>query len=450
MLDEPRVPPTEPYKACTTIPTGQAQDPPLLPGARRFLTTQPGCNTPGHIIFNSPTPPNRFDCPGIVLVREQPLQQHTTCQISCGASLCKPTAAVVPTTASAGLVSAPPITDLAIPRSRCRSDVADRATQTDDVGIDMDLLLHVEDMLRTQRSLTLPSIPSSMITGPLGCSVASAVTEYTEIPNVKVLQEQVENLKEALGLQSKVNADLKRLLTSALAGNFDLAEKLVDLTSDNVSLSGQSQDLAIQKAALAEVADTAGIAADVWRAKCLAGRVVATEAARRLALANRQAQLARHSLAHLLGERARLRLELGQTAALLCTGTPVAGTTPPVAQDTLGLAALCHHLISTSHGTNATSVPPVLCQSDTPGEHLALRVLTNSFPEEVLTGQMDWRPSVRCSSPELSASLPPFPPTDSNDLIAKALNAFSSTQSVGTDTSYLSTCRGCKGSATII
>ncbi|KAF7243128.1 hypothetical protein EG68_10533 [Paragonimus skrjabini miyazakii] len=373
MLDEPRVPPTEPYKACTTIPPGQTQDPPLLPGARRFLTTQPGCSTPGHIIFNSSGPPNRFDCPGIVLVREQPPQQPTTGQI-CGASLHKPTAAVVPTTASAGFATAPPIIDLAVSRNRCQSNFTDRATQTDDVGIDMDLLLHVEDMLRTQRSLTLPKNPSSVVTRPTCCSMASAVTECTEVPNVRALQEQVANLKEALGLQSKVNADLKRLLTSALAGNFDLAEKLVDLTSDNVNLSGRSQDLAIQKAALAEVADTAGIAADVWRAKCLAGRVVATEAARRLALANRQAQLARHSLAHLLGERARLRLELGQTAALLCSGTPVAGTTPPVAQDTLGLAALCHHLISTSHRTNGTSVSPVLCQSDTPGEHLALRV----------------------------------------------------------------------------
>ncbi|KAF5403112.1 hypothetical protein PHET_02556 [Paragonimus heterotremus] len=448
MLDDPQVPPAEPYKACTTIPPGQTQDPPLLPGARRFLTTQPGCNTPGHIIFNSSSPLNRFDCPGIVLIREQPPRQPTTGQIY-GASLHKPTAAVVPTT-SAGLASAPLITDLAVSQNRYRSNVTDRATQTDDVGIDMDLLLHVEDMLRTQRSLTLPKNPSSVVARPTGCSMTSAVTECTEVPNVKALQEQVVNLKEALGLQSKVNADLKRLLTSALAGNFDLAEKLVDLTSDNVNLSGRSHDLAIQKAALAEVADTAGIAADVWRAKCLAGRVVATEAARRLALANRQAQLARHSLAHLLGERARLRLELGQTAALLCTGTPVAGTTPPVAQDTLGLAVLCHHLTSTSHSTNGTSVSPVLCQSDTPGEHLALRVLTNSFPEEVFTGQMDWRPSVHCSSSELPASLPPIPPTDSNDLIEKALNAFSSTQSLGTDTSYLSVCRGCKGSATII
>lgn len=181
----------------------------------------------------------------------------------------------------------------------------------------------------------------------------------------------------------QVNADLKRLLVSALAGNSNLADQLIGLTSDNVNLSGQSRSLAAQQAALAEVANTAGIAADVWRAKCLAGRVVATEAARRVGQAERKAQLARHALAHLLGERARLRLELGQACASLLAATSLdhdrqsipdeVGVTPPIVQDTLGLATLCTNLVD-KYVCQVGDRMPILCQSDSPGENLALRV----------------------------------------------------------------------------
>ncbi|VDP22912.1 unnamed protein product [Echinostoma caproni] len=333
-----------------------------------------------------PLPEFRFHSPGVV-VREQPVSIPGELNGPSAVRI-KPTAAVLPTATSSKSSPATSVCNLPIHSGKPPGTV-NVGTQTDDVGIDMDLLLHIEDMLRTQRSLTLPKIFNRSKSNPTGIGVSTStdsassthVDGDSQAKSNAQLQEQIKELKEALGVQSKVNADLKRLLVSALAGNSNLADQLIGLTSDNVNLSGQSRSLEAQQAALAEAADTAGIAADVWRAKCLAGRVVATEAARRVALAERKAQLARHALAHLLGERARLRLELGQTCAGLMAATTSGsrrrsddvGTTPPLVQDTLGLAALCTNLV----GQNICEVgdrAPILCQSDSPGENLALRV----------------------------------------------------------------------------
>ncbi|CAL8104114.1 unnamed protein product [Calicophoron daubneyi] len=470
------IPPMEPYKAATTIVPGKYPIPSLPLGVRRLETTNTAVppmqsSTTGHsgllhscqgvvIRENSTNPLTKVPAPLTPASSKTPFPLHKS----------KPTATVIPTAGFSVLPVVP--TTVSVCSTRMQQSTHSKSknvgTQTDDAEIDMDLLFHIEDMLRTQRSLTLPrplqSVSKSFSARcrPSSTNECAADLDDLESP----LQKQIIDLKEALCIQTKVNADLKRLLVSALAGNTTLAEKLAELTSNNANLYGRSENLAAQKEALAEVADTAGIAADVWRAKCLAGRVIATEAARRVAIANRESHLARHALAHLLGERARLRLELGQAAAALHATTfpssrannPAANAfvVPPVARDTIGLAALCNSL-TMKRCSDLITPDPVLCQSDTPGEQLALRVLTNNVPDHVFeTHMVKERQSSdesHCfaSDSELSAPVPPEEPPSSNDFILQALIAFSSTHSFSTaDPPCASNCRKCSGNLSTV
>lgn len=166
---------------------------------------------------------------------------------------------------------------------------------------------------------------------------------------------------------------------TAFAGNANVADELIDLAAHNVSLSGHSAQLAAQQAQLTEAADSATIAADVWRAKCLAGRVIALEAARRMTLVARQAHLARCSLAHLLGERARIRQELRRTLTSL--GGTIARQVEDVQWDTLSLASQCS-VLAESLGVPQTSLPDSSnghC-AETPGEQLAIQVSQALYP----------------------------------------------------------------------
>ncbi|VDL95464.1 unnamed protein product [Schistocephalus solidus] len=81
-----------------------------------------------------------------------------------------------------------------------------------------------------------------------------------------------------------------------MAGDRELADRLTGVTADSAANSR-----------FIEAADSAAIAADIWRAKCLACRVVAGEAGRKAVRYARQVEITRYALAHLLGERARLR-----------------------------------------------------------------------------------------------------------------------------------------------
>ncbi|KAG5441751.1 hypothetical protein CSKR_112887 [Clonorchis sinensis] len=462
MARDSTTPPLEPYKAATTILPGHTI-PPLPSGARRLPHEKWQLNEHessgyAHTIGSSWLGTTRLACPPGIIVRELPegVQQYHTPGTQRSN---KPMAAVIPTT------SLWPESSVSPASSECykvrSNSTADAFVQTDDVAIDMDLLLHIEDMLRTQRSISMSNIrPTSIVDkSSIQPRLSDIYARSTHvIPSSQSGdRDDLERLRQALVLQNKVNDDLKRLLVSALAGNSDLADKLVDLTSDNANLSGRSQDLAAQKAVLAEAASTAEIAADVWRAKCLAGRVVATEAARRLTLANRQAQLTRHALAHLLGERARIRLQLGQAAGLLlsiCSRKSPGTVSAPVPRDTLSLASLCNHLAAQLQSLDLTGScsNPVLCQSDTPGELLAMRVLTNTLPEEMLVARegCQVQNSQSQQKSDLPTLVPPITPSDSNDLIQKALDAFSSTRFLGSDSPCIANCRGCRGDVTVI
>lgn len=130
------------------------------------------------------------------------------------------------------------------------------------------------------------------------------------------------------------------MVVGALSGDSELAERLVGVSAAEAS-----------HAHLLEAAEGASIAADIWRAKCLAGRVVASTAGRRAREQTKLAANARHALAHLLGERARLRTSLVEAAeALLNTNSSCRlqspGTTAEsfAVPETLALAKLCQQL----------------------------------------------------------------------------------------------------------
>ncbi|VDQ10580.1 unnamed protein product [Trichobilharzia regenti] len=153
----------------------------------------------------------------------------------------------------------------------------------------------------------------------------------------------------------------------------NVAQQLMDLIKNNANLYGQSEGLSHQKAMLEELADTAEIAADVWQTKCLASRLVASEAVKQANLSIHQAHLARQALAHLLGERARIRRYLSQTIPLLthfCRKNNLKlYNSVEQTCDTLNLTSLCFDLASIISPN--INVKPIYCNSDTLGEELA-------------------------------------------------------------------------------
>ncbi|VDL96481.1 unnamed protein product [Schistocephalus solidus] len=299
------------------------------------------------------------------------------------------------------------------------------SVQADETGIDVDILLHVEEMVRTQRSLVLPSY-SSLV--GLTSSPAETLCRMEERPLslLNCLQEN-ERLREALTLQ--VNKDLKRLVAGAMAGDRELADRLIGVTAESAANSR-----------FMEAADSAAIAADIWRAKCLACRVVAGEAGRKAARYARQVEITRHALAHLLGERARLRTCLVEAIETLL---PRETRAPIQASDTLALAALCQKLARTDLKQPSDIKNLVLCNGDTPGEQLAVSALLNTHCTEPAQHACGSEPSSPTSLPHL----PPAPqtPKDDSDFVSRALRRFVSTRALESESTRFLVCRHCKG-----
>ncbi|CAH8437638.1 unnamed protein product [Heterobilharzia americana] len=218
----------------------------------------------------------------------------------------------------------------------------------------------------------------------------------------------------------------------------------------NANLSGQSEGFTHQKAVLEEAANTAEIAADVWQTKCLASRVVASEAVKRANLSIHQAHLARQALAHLLGERAQIRRYLSQTIPLLsyfCRKNNIKLNKPiNQACDTLNLTSLCFDLASAISPN--TNIKPMYCCLDTLGEELAQYVLTRC--EE---GKYSRTPFVTSSVSDVStaalSTIPPLEVTESDNLLRKALHTFQSTKRENHDV-QLFFCRKCVGEILIV
>ncbi len=86
------------------------------------------------------------------------------------------------------------------------------ACQADEAGIDVDILLHVEDMVRAQRSLVLPRASSLAVVSPNAAASAHALLTETagrnRAPTLLECLEENEKLREALSLQTKVSSYL--------------------------------------------------------------------------------------------------------------------------------------------------------------------------------------------------------------------------------------------------
>ncbi|CAH8434856.1 unnamed protein product [Schistosoma turkestanicum] len=228
----------------------------------------------------------------------------------------------------------------------------DKGVQTDD---NLNFIFHTGDIIRTQRNLASVRQNSSCLSSS----------------NDKI--DDKESLQKALELQQKINADLKNLLVSALSGNLNVAQQLIDLMNNNANLYGQSEGLAQQKSILQEAANTAEIVADVWQTKCIASHVIASEAVKQAIMSIHQAHLARHALAHLLGERAQIRRYLNQTIPLLsdyCNKNNIQfNNSVDQTYNTLSLTSLCFDLASAISPN--MNIQPIHCNSDTLGEELA-------------------------------------------------------------------------------
>ncbi|CAH8834783.1 unnamed protein product [Trichobilharzia szidati] len=312
----------------------------------------------------------------------------------------------------------------------------DKEVQTDnDYSIDTSIMSHIEDMIRTQRGLSSINRNTSRLS-------------FNEDNN-----NDKDSLKKALELQQKINADLKHLLVSALSGNLNVAQQLMDLIKSNANLYGQSEGLSHQKAVLEELADTAEIAADVWQTKCLASRLVASEAVKQANLSIHQAHLARQALAHLLGERAQIRRYLSQTIPLLThfcqkNNMKLYKSTDQTC-DTLNLTSLCFDLASIISPN--INVKPIYCNSDTLGEELAQYVLTRNDSGTKKYNRMPFMPSnVSDTSTAVLSTIPPLELTDTDDLLQKALNTFQSTKRDAVNDVQLFACRKCVGNVLVV
>ncbi len=106
----------------------------------------------------------------------------------------KPTATVLPTATD-------PTPSPEVPgKPRCSIDCKSVGLQTDEAGIDVDILMHVEDMVRTQRSLVLPSsapTATNILAQPSG-------PRKDSVSHLETLKEN-ERLRQALSLQTKVS-----------------------------------------------------------------------------------------------------------------------------------------------------------------------------------------------------------------------------------------------------
>ncbi|CAH8441918.1 unnamed protein product [Schistosoma curassoni] len=286
----------------------------------------------------------------------------------------------------------------------------DKEAQTDNNHA---IIFNIEDIIRAQRNL------------------ASTNQNSPHLSSSDGTDDSKESLQKALELQQRINADLKNLLVSAMSGNLNVAQQLIDLISSNAYLCGQSEGLAHQKSVLQEAANTAEIVADVWQTKCIASRAVAGEAAKHATMSVHQAHLARHALAHLLGERAQIRRYLSQAIPLLsdyCNKHDIK-LNKPINQtcSTLSLTSLCFDL-ALAISPNA-SIQPIQCSSDTVGEELAQYVLTRDNNKNILKYDRMFPTTSTAFDASTTAlsTIPPLETTETDDLLLKTLELFQST-----------------------
>ncbi|CAH1782159.1 unnamed protein product, partial [Owenia fusiformis] len=131
----------------------------------------------------------------------------------------------------------------------------------------------------------------------------------------KRLLEEKEGMKEELDKQIEVNRDLKKLLVASVGD--ELEYKVERMAQDNAQLSKDMIDVTERREEDYEHLDKMTIAADVWRSKYMASRVMIDELANWKAHLQRKYKESQDALQQILDERHDLRTNLIKTYGCL-------------------------------------------------------------------------------------------------------------------------------------
>lgn len=172
-------------------------------------------------------------------------------------------------------------------------------------------------------SLAPPAVDLSFGDGLLKSTVVEQTAEFVDSQKViSDLQEQNAKLVEEktklsvqLGVQTKVNAEIKRLLVASVGE--DVGERLEDLVNRNVQQTVELNHWKKICEEYSEESDRLEIECDVWRTKFLASRMMSDELSSWKATLYTRFRQAQSALQRLLEERGQLQQYLTHTKRLI-------------------------------------------------------------------------------------------------------------------------------------
>lgn len=211
---------------------------------------------------------------------------------------------------------------------------------------------------------------------------------------IEKLKENLESAEKQLKIQSKVNAEIKKLLVASVGE--DIEARVDFLTQDKARLAADVIEYNNRIATDWEKKEALGVESDVWRSKFLASTVIVEEVTRAKQAVQQRAEDLEHLGRKLLMERAALRMSLSSTQVtidqLSQAFDPLSTVkVDPGQLDTLKAAenllkssqALCARLI----GQNKLDLPdlPSLHAVDSPAEAELKKLLSRPL---VITGKV--------------------------------------------------------------
>jgi len=211
---------------------------------------------------------------------------------------------------------------------------------------------------------------------------------------IEKLKENLESAEKQLKIQSKVNAEIKKLLVASVGE--DIEARVDFLTQDKARLAADVIEYNNRIATDWEKKEALGVESDVWRSKFLASTVIVEEVTRAKQAVQQRAEDLEHLGRKLLMERTALRTSLSSTQVtidqLSQAFDPLSTVkVDPGQLDTLKAAenllkssqALCVRLI----GQNKLDLPdlPSLHAVDSPAEAELKKLLSRPL---VITGKV--------------------------------------------------------------
>lgn len=233
-------------------------------------------------------------------------------------------------------------------------------------------------------SLALPATDLNFGERPMKSTVVEHTAEFVnsqkvindlEEQNSKLVEEKTK-LSVQLGVQTKVNAEIKRLLVASVGE--DIGNRLEDLVNRNVQQTVELKHWKKMCEEYSEESDRLEIECDVWRTKFLASRMMSDELSSwKVALYARFRQ-AQSALQRLLDERAQLQQFLVHTKKLIQS---------------------LHSMLKSTSGILQGSIPAL----PTANEHSVIEMasINNSLAEETLGLAQNVLPSLSLSETSL-------------------------------------------------